>query len=188
MGRRAVGQAKRAAHPLDRELDDARRQRPASRADEKRAIGRQVMRAEVQIGFDGRADRRDHRRRARLPALAQTVSGIAAAAGRVAAADAERLGNAQARAIEQGEHGGVAGEDPGRRGPLRPGADASDVAAPTARRAAWAGSRAIFGERTRREGGGASLVLALQMAREGPQPASCRISERLDAARRAAAP
>ena len=43
MRRRRVRQAKRAAQPFHDKLDDARRQRAAARADEQRAVGRQVV-------------------------------------------------------------------------------------------------------------------------------------------------
>ena len=111
--RRAVGQAERAAQLRDGELDDARRERAAAGADEQRALGRQRDR--------GRA--RDTPRppagpaaitgtRARLAALAGDGHGVDAADRRVPAPDAQRLGDAQARAVEQRQHGGVAGEDP----------------------------------------------------------------------------
>ena len=39
MRRRAVGQAKRASHPLHGQLDNPGRQRPSARADEQRSSG-----------------------------------------------------------------------------------------------------------------------------------------------------
>ena len=56
--RRRGGQAERAAQPLHRELDDARRERPALDAEKERAVGRQPPGAERDIVGDGLRPRR----------------------------------------------------------------------------------------------------------------------------------
>ena len=52
--RRGLGQAERAAQLRDRQLDDARRQRAAPRADEQRPLRREMIRAELQVVLDAR--------------------------------------------------------------------------------------------------------------------------------------
>ena len=108
-----VGQAERAAHPRHRELHDARRQRAAFRADEQRAGGFEGIGAERQIVLDRRAHRGNDRRRAGLPSLADDRDGVRFADGRVGAPDRKRFRDAQARAVAERQHRGVARQDPG---------------------------------------------------------------------------
>ena len=68
--RRGLGQAERAAQLRDRQLDDARRQRAAPRADEQRPLRREMIRAELQVVLDRAPHRRDRRDGADLSALA----------------------------------------------------------------------------------------------------------------------
>ena len=68
--------------------------------------------AERKIVGDRLPDRRDHRGRARLAALADDGHRVALAGRRVGAPDRQRFADAQARAIAERQHRGVAGEDP----------------------------------------------------------------------------
>ena len=111
--RRGLGQAERAAHPRHRQLHDARRQWAAFRADEQRAGGLEGKRAKRQIILDRLAHGRDDRRRARLLAFADDRDGVRFADRRVGASDRERLRDAQARAIAERQHRGVARQHPG---------------------------------------------------------------------------
>ena len=53
-----------------------------------------------------------------LPPLPVTRSTVSDSRGQIGAGEAERFGNAQAGAVEQRQHGGVAGGDPGLFGQL----------------------------------------------------------------------
>ena len=77
MRRRRIGQAQRAAQPRHRQLHNARQQRTAARADEQRAVRRQVERAERNIVGDQFGDLRQHRHHARLVAFAGDSDGVA---------------------------------------------------------------------------------------------------------------
>ena len=113
--RRALRQAERAAHPRHRQLHDARRQRAAFRADEQRAGGLESIGAKRQIVLDRLAHRRNDRRRARLLALADDRDGVRFADRRVGASDRKGFGDAQARAVAEREHRGVARQAPRAR-------------------------------------------------------------------------
>ena len=109
-----VRQAERAAQLLHGELDHARRQRPAPAPTNSGPSGGSA------IGTERRDIPRPPRR---IGSITGTVRILRALAGdghridrpdrRVCAADAERLGDAQARAVKQRQHGGIAREDPG---------------------------------------------------------------------------
>ena len=85
----------------------------AFRADEQRAGGLEREGAKRQIVLDRLANRRNDRRRARLLALADNRDGVRFAGRRVSAPDRERLRDAQARAVTERQHGGVARQHPG---------------------------------------------------------------------------
>ena len=100
-------QAERAAQHRHLALHQARRERPAAGADKERAVGRQ------RIGAGGEVigDRLPHRRQ--VPARSRCLLPLPVivdllALRRLGARQAERLGNAQAAAVEQGQHGDVA--------------------------------------------------------------------------------
>ena len=80
-------------------------------ADEQRPVVGKIVRAERDVIGDELENLRQHRHHARLVALAGDSDRVARA-GNVPGPQAERFGNAQSRAVEQGEHGGIAGEDP----------------------------------------------------------------------------
>ena len=113
MRRRGVGQAERAAHARHRQLHDPRRQSAALRADEQRPVGFEREGAEREVVLDRLAHRRDDRRRARLLALADDRDRVRLADRRVGASDRQRLGDAQARAVAERQHRGVARQHPG---------------------------------------------------------------------------
>ena len=106
--------------------------------------------------------------RAGLAALADHRHGVDAVDRRVAALQAQRLRDAQARAVEQGQHGGVAGEDPRLARLAGPG-----PAAVTATAAAAESGRgrvlSTFGLRIAAKARRGAVALALEMAREGAQ-------------------
>ena len=133
---------------------------------------------------------RQHRHHARLVALAG--DGDARRPCRVRGTSLrlkpERLGNAQARAVEQRQHGGVARENPGLA--LLAGAQVGVGDALRARRPASGFGRvfAIFGARTAASAPTLPLPLRSRKRANERAPASMRISERppMPSARRAA--
>ena len=166
MGRGRIRQAQRAAQPLHGELDDARRQRPATLADEQRSPGRQRHRAEVEIGGDGVAHRRDYRHRAGLAALAEHGERINGPGGRLFAGERECFRDTQSRAVEQGEDGGIAGQDPLRAGLAVARLGARDFAGGGCRERLGQGAGDL-GRSHGGQGGSLALAGAFQMAREG---------------------
>ena len=106
------GQAECAAQARDEELDVAGIERSALHTAEQRRALIERKRAEIDIAIDRLARQRQDRHEARLAAFAGDDQRVAAnRMGR----QAQSLGNAQAAAIEQGEHRGIAGDYPGRR-------------------------------------------------------------------------
>jgi hypothetical protein len=83
----------------------------AADPEEERGVRAGGVGAEGAVALDRRAGDRQHRHLAGLRALADHADGLAE--GRVALAEAERLGDAEPRAPEEGEHRRVAGRDPG---------------------------------------------------------------------------
>ena len=75
--------------------------------------GLSAIGAKRQIVLDRLAHRRNDRRRARLLALADDRDGVRFADRRVGASDRERLRDAQARAVAERQHRGVARQHPG---------------------------------------------------------------------------
>src|SRR3569623_138653 len=97
MRRGAVRQSERATQPFHGQLNDARCQRPAARADEHRLLGRKRMRALGDIILHGVEHAMQHRDHPRLVAFARHRDDIAAhRLGNVTPVAHERLGNAQA--------------------------------------------------------------------------------------------
>src|SRR3984893_1256599 len=114
MRRRAIGKPERAAQTRDRELDDPWAKWPALGAKEQGLLQRERVRANRDVSFDCLADRRDDGHGPGLLALAGDRQNVARADRRLGALDRQGFGNAQARAIEQAQHGGIARDDPVR--------------------------------------------------------------------------
>ncbi len=110
MGRGLVGQAQAAAQALHQALRLARAHRQAPPRQEQRRRRRTAERNLRRILVQRRGDQGQHRQAAFLGALADHRQGFAQ--GHVAALQAQGFGNAQARAIEQGQQGGVARAHP----------------------------------------------------------------------------
>ena len=102
MGRRRVRQAKRAAQPFHDKLHDARRQGSAARADEQRAVGRQVVGAQRDVVGDRAASTcgSSGTMRCLLPLPVTVMASPCPGAARRRASSAKRLGNTQARAVK----------------------------------------------------------------------------------------
>ncbi len=128
------------------------------------AVVRQIERAKRDIVGDQFGDLRQHRHHARLVALAGDGDGVARAD--VLALERERFRDAQARAVEQAQHGGVAGDDP-RLARLRRRADS--VSAMRLAAAIASGFGSVLADLGRAHGGeraDLALAVALQEARE----------------------
>src|SRR5437764_13926802 len=108
---RRLRQAERAAQPRHRELNDPRREWAAFGADEQRTVTADLVRAEREIIGDEVLHLRQHRHHALLAALADDRDHLPLTAGEITAPQPERLGNAQPAAVEEREHGSVAGVD-----------------------------------------------------------------------------
>ena len=100
------GQAQRAAQMLHQGLRLARAHRLAAAGNKQRPVARQRRRKLRGIGVDRLAHHRQHRHAALLAALADDVERRAQRG--IAALQAQRLGNAKARAIKQREQRDVA--------------------------------------------------------------------------------
>ena len=111
--RRGIGQAERRAKFPDQQLHDPRAEAPALLADEERPVRRQRMGAKHEITVHPLADGRQDRQDALLVTLAGDDQRRTERRG--AAVEAERLGDAQAAAVDQGQHRMVAGRNPGFR-------------------------------------------------------------------------
>ena len=165
VGGRGFGQAQRAAQALHGQLDDARRQRAASLADEQRPFRPHLVGAQLQIAVDGGADRGDDGHGAHLAALAQHGHAIHRAAGGLRAGDRQGLGNAQARSIEQAQHRRVAGQHPWRAGLALARLAAGHRAGGARRKGFWQGAGDLGGAHGA-QGRGLAPAFAFQMPRE----------------------
>src|SRR3954453_7491404 len=114
MRRGSVRQAERAAPAFDRELDDSGWQRPAPRSDEERSLWRERERTELKIDFYGFLHFPDDWNHPGLPPFAEHDDVVAGTNWRARTPQAQRLRNAQAGAIEQRQHGGIARQHPNR--------------------------------------------------------------------------
>ena len=79
--------------------------------------------AEPPVFGDGPVGDRQHRHQPRLAALAGDADDAVALVGKIGADEPQRLGNAQAGAVEQRQHGGIARRDPRLFGKLLAGRD-----------------------------------------------------------------
>ena len=82
-------------------LDDRRLQRPAARAAKQQALRIEMVGAEPPVFGDGLVGDGKHRHQPRLAALAGDADDGVALAGKIAGGEPERLGDAQAGAVEQ---------------------------------------------------------------------------------------
>src|SRR4051794_23922537 len=76
MGRGGFVEAERASQPLDRELDDSRRQRTASCPAKERQLGRKRERREPDVGLNRSTDDGQHRHDALAPAFARDTDRV----------------------------------------------------------------------------------------------------------------
>ena len=123
MGRGRGREPQRGARLLQAKLDDARGQPLAPHADEERIVRAELGGAEIEIALDRGARDREDRDETCLVALAGHTKCVAALDRRIGDLERQRLGNTQARTVEQRQHGGIAGERPFRRvrrGDVRP--------------------------------------------------------------------
>ncbi|ENN89583.1 hypothetical protein RHSP_59864 [Rhizobium freirei PRF 81] len=120
-----IRQAESAAQLLHAVLDDARLQLAAAGAAKERTVRIEMVGANLAVVIDRLDNDRQQRHQPRLVALAGDAQG-GCALRHVLRLQTQRFGNAQAAAIEQGQHGCVACGDPGLLMQLRLVADDGD--------------------------------------------------------------
>ena len=164
VGRRALGKAQCAAQALHLAPDDAVREPATAHPPEQRGRARKIVGAEPDIVGHRLPYRRDEGHGARLVALARDVERLAER--EVGPLEREGLAYAQARAVEQREHGRVAGLHP--RGVV---ARLREQRARTVDGERLGQRRGTLGAAQEGDGGVGNVVAAFEVAEEAAQRA-----------------